>query len=221
MEKISERLNFYDILAMVIPGGVWMLCLVTIFDQFTDLNARNWLWMQTLDKAQSETSEGLCLGLLLFVVAYIIGLMSDSLIHGIRDWAREKQIDGINKAASRMVDDIIKKGEKTKKEAELKLLNTIIANKKELYDIRKIAMSEDNNSTILTIEYQCAMIKSLLLPMSLLVGLCFGEWYWGLLLGMVTTCLLCLLLRSRTNRLLKTILRHYNSAIYKKQDVDK
>lgn len=212
MEKISERLNFYDILAMVIPGGVWLLCLATIFDQCTGWDARQWLWVKTLGNAAPEVSNGLCLGLLLFVVAYIIGLASDSLIHGIRDWAREKKRDGISKAANRMVDDI-KKSRKTEKEDELELLEKIIADKKELYNIRKKAMSVDHNSTILTIEYQCAMIKSLLLPMSILVGLCFSEWYWELLSGLVTLCLLCLLLKSRTKRLLQTILRHYNSAI--------
>lgn len=212
MEKISERLNFYDILAMVIPGGVWLLCLATIFDQCTGWDARQWLWVKTLGNAAPEVNEGLCLGLLLFVVAYIIGLASDSLTHWIRDWRREKKRDGISKAANRMVDDI-KKSKKTEKEDELELLEKIIADKKELYNIRKKAMSVDHNSTILTIEYQCAMIKSLLLPMSILVGLCFSEWYWELLSGLVTLCLLCLLLKSRTKRLLQTILRHYNSAI--------
>lgn len=216
MEKISERLNFYDILAMVIPGGVWLLCLATIFDQCTGWDARQWLWVKTLGNAAPEVSNGLCLGLLLFVVAYIIGLASDSLIHGIRDWAREKQWDGISKAANRMVDDITKKGKETEKSAELGLFKKIIADKKELYDIRKKAMSVDHNSTILTIEYQCAMIKSLLLPMSILVGFCFSEWYLGLLFGGITLGLLYLLLRSRTKRLLQTILRHYNSAISKK-----
>lgn len=210
-EKIAERMNFYDILAMVFPGGIWLLCIITILEHTIGWNVYDWLWIKTLHNVGSETCVGLCVGLLVFVLAYIIGLLSDSIIHYIRKCAREKKRDVISQIAKCMVSRISDEDQKEDKDKaqDAKLLNQLIETPKEYYTIRKQSMKNDERSTILTIEYQCAMIKGLLLPLSILTGLCFGEWSWWCLLSLSTFVLLCGLLYMRTHRLLETILRHY------------
>lgn len=197
MDKLFGKLNLYDILAMVLPGGVWLLCLITIGDLFHCINARNWTWMRTLTNAAPEVSVGLCIGLLLFVVAYLIGLAQDTIIHFIRDWLRKKKWDVINLAI--------------KKECKENEKNTLLEQLHEkFYDIRAKALEDDkNNNTIYTIEFQCAMIKSLLVPLSLLAALCWETWYWAILCAIMVALALYWLLFKRSKRLIKTIIRHY------------
>lgn len=211
-EKIAERMNFYDIMAMMIPGGVWLLCIITILEHTAGWDVYEWLWVKTLHNVGTETSVGLCVGLLVFILAYIIGLLSDALIHYIRDCARGKKIDIISQMAKCLVSKISEKEKQEDKDKakEAELLNQLKDTPKKYYTIRKEAMKNDTRSTILTIEYQCAMIKSLLLPLPILAGLSFDKLsWWELLVFGVTLILLLGLLYMRTQRLLETILRHY------------
>ena len=200
MDKLFNRLNLYDILAMICPGGMWLLCLATIFDHTKDWNARNWLWVETINNAQPEMSSALVLGLLIFVVAYMTGLLQDSLLHILRELLRMIKLDVIAVAAWCL--SIVKKEHKD-------ILKKIRTDREKYYTIRAEALDDDKNGTILTMEYQCAMLKSMLLPLSLLVALCFDTKQGRIIAFVVTALILGVLLFLRTIRSLRAILRHY------------
>ena len=211
--NLTGRVNLYDILAMVLPGGVWLLCIITIVNNYCPcIDARNWSWVQTLNNAEPEVSVGLCMGLLIFVLAYLIGLMQDSIIHGIRNLYKDQMYLTI----SWVISCLIKKAEK-KEDIERK---GHLQNIKDNYnDVRAKALETDQyNNTILTIEFQCAMVRGLLLPLSILVRLCFSELSCGVIWGLITFAVLFVLLYVRSIRLIKTIIRHYNIAIKKENN---
>ena len=75
MEKLFERLNLYDILAMICPGGLLLLAILSSGDIW--IGVKEIPWVLCIMK-QTILSKALCFGCLGMLFSYLLG--SDSNI---------------------------------------------------------------------------------------------------------------------------------------------
>ena len=77
MDKLFERLNLYDILAMIFPGGLLLLCIISTGNWHDVI--KEIPWIKNL-MTQTIFSKSLCFGLLGVMFAYLLGVANHTLI---------------------------------------------------------------------------------------------------------------------------------------------
>lgn len=205
MTKVIAKMNLYDILAMIVPGGAWLLVGVTFGNMTKLIHPTHWPWVQTIEKAGSEVSVEICIAFVLLIVAYVIGLAQHTIINAIMRKRSSKKKNSL----SNTVKEILGNEKPAVKEKTPKDMSTAEL----FYYVRRIALTDDGNETILTIEYQCALLRGLFVPLILLAFLSSQCWCCGVLGGIIIGVAMWYLLEYRLHHLARTIIRHYKAAL--------
>ena len=77
MEKLFERLNLYDILAMICPGGLLLLAILSTDDVWGGVKEISWI--QHVLK-QTILSRAFCFGCLGLLLSYLLGIVIHTLV---------------------------------------------------------------------------------------------------------------------------------------------
>ena len=77
MEKLFERLNLYDILAMICPGGLLLLAILSTGDMW--VGVKEIPWIQHIMK-QTILSKAFCFGCLGLLFSYLLGIAIHTLV---------------------------------------------------------------------------------------------------------------------------------------------
>ena len=82
MDKLFERFNLYDILAMVLPGCLWILCFIKLYGYHSKCCC-----CQSLVSLFTQPDQlSLFTALILILLTYIIGILWHSLVTSFIDW---------------------------------------------------------------------------------------------------------------------------------------
>jgi len=77
MEKLFERLNLYDILAMICPGGLLLLAIMSTGEMWGGVKAIPWI--QHIMK-QTILTQAFCFGCLGLLFSYLLGIVIHTLV---------------------------------------------------------------------------------------------------------------------------------------------
>ena len=77
MEKLFERLNLYDILAMICPGGLLLLAIMSTGEMWVGVKAIPWI--QHIMK-QTILSKAFCFGCIGLLFSYLLGIVIHTLV---------------------------------------------------------------------------------------------------------------------------------------------
>lgn len=193
MNKFFERLNLYDILAMLLPGGVLLLCILSSGSMYTTI--KHLPWMQHI-LSQTIFSKALCLGLLVFLFSYLLGVINHTLFTIWRALLEDRKWSFWKQTMRWCYQNEIKKGNDNIGDVEI--FNLLEQNCKEDNEIHtkklqqaytkahSVAMKIGPADTISTIEKQVAMLRDSIVPCGwlLIASLCNYSllWIWNVLI---------------------------------------
>ena len=176
MEKLFERLNLYDILAMICPGSIVLMGL-GMFDKICD-NVQDLYFVQYYG-AEGHAFWTFTGTIFFLVLAYMIGIIIQQL--NVWFWCRAKYLNEryIRHYAENKIDD---------KRSDLYQLfyqnKQIVENvRNPYYEAYNYAIVYNPQSVVLTLEKQIALLRNMMLA---IIPLCIAvftlKWYWILLI---------------------------------------
>ena len=202
--RVVSRINLYDILTMLVPGGIYLIGIITFCRHSSYINVQDWDWIQTLTAPNAKTTTEIGMWFLILVASYILG-MAHQTFHTLKTMiCRHFKID----SRQRLLKHTI----------ETKYKGLVEPDENGNYDydeIRSYAQEDDTHSTIVTIEYQYAMLRSIRFPISILVALSCTCVCCAILWGLFTYFGLSLLMLARQNYLMTILMRHYRIQLKK------
>ncbi len=176
MEKLFERLNLYDILAMICPGSVVLMGLA-MYDNICN-KVQEWYFVQYYgaDGHAFWTFTGT---IFFLVLAYMIGIIIQQLNVWFWCWAKKLNEMYISYYADKKI---------AKNRQDLYQLfyqdNKIVENVMDpYYEAYNYAIVYNPQTVVLTIEKQIALLRNMMLA---IIPLCIAiitlNWYWILLI---------------------------------------
>lgn len=176
MEKLFERLNLYDILAMIVPGSIVLMGL-GMFDKICKC-------VQDFDFVQYYGADGhafwtLTATIFFLALAYMIGIMIQQLNVWFWCWAKNLNETYIRCYAKKKVDD--------HRPTLYKLFykdNKIVDNvRAPYYEAYNYAIVYNPQTVVLTLEKQIAFLRNMMLA---IIPLCIAiiklKWFWVILI---------------------------------------
>lgn len=195
MDKFFERLNLYDILAMLLPGGVLLLCILSSGSMYTTI--KHLPWMQHI-LSQTIFSKALCLGLLVFLFSYLLGVINHTLFTIWRALLEDRKRSFWKQTMRWCYKIEIEKGNDNDNIDDVEIFNLLKQDCKEDDEIHtkklqraytkahSVAMKTGPADTISTIEKQVAMLRDSIVPCGwlLIASLCNYSllWIWNVLI---------------------------------------
>ena len=186
MSDIVSKFSVYDILAMVLPGGM-LLFLVNQIDVVNN-------WTKQIANYGENTLCSIWIGAITLVLAYVVGLISFQLTNlawefmGMSNnplWIR-KNLDDAKEAKYSHVCKLV-----NRRQLSDKVLVDIY------FEAYTYAKMQNPYSCISTIEGQVAMLKGMIIPTIALGGYFIANKFWWLLLmdtiaiAFICYCILC------------------------------
>lgn len=175
MEKLFERLNLYDILAMICPGGVLLLAILSTGDMW--VGVKEIPWIQHILK-QTILSKAFCFGCLGLLFSYLLGIVIHTLVTiwrvvieryiGIWKWVmRIAYNHEIKVKESNKGKDIFTLLDKSLCKIDFKDLQSAY------FDAHSYARTT-KGAVLLTIEQQVAMLRNSIIPCAwlMVIALC-------------------------------------------------
>lgn len=187
MNKFFERLNLYDILAMLLPGGVLLLCILSSGSMYATI--KHLPWMQHI-LSQTIFSKALCLGLLVFLFSYLLGVINHTLFTMWRALLEDRKWSFWKQTMRWCYKNEIGEGKYNTEICNLLENKTIKCDAKQLQrayaKAHSVAMKTGPADTISTIEKQVAMLRDSIVPCGwlLIASLCKCSlsWKWDMLI---------------------------------------
>lgn len=229
MDKLFERLNLYDILAMICPGGLLLLAILSSGKMWTMVKA--FPWMQHI-LTQSIVSKAFCIGCLGLLFAYLLGIMLHAIVTIWRAIWEDRKCSIWKFALWLCYKNEIVKSKKDDERIDeskyiFKLLNGVEWTTLKDVDAKKLQRAyfeahsvarKSKGDTILTIEQQVAMLRNSFVPCVLLgiIALCnkfSGECSLGWWIALwVAICLIfsIFIIWAREYKLFAIVLSTYN-----------
>lgn len=165
MEKLFERLNLYDILAMICPGGLLLLAILSTGDVWGGV--KEIPWIQHILK-QTILSRAFCFGCLGLLLSYLLGIVNHTLVT-IWRVVIERYI-GIWKLVMRIAyKHEIKVKENNKGKEIFQILNKSLSEidfidlQSVYFDAHSYARTTEG-AVLLAIEQQVAMLRNSFVP---------------------------------------------------------
>ena len=213
MDKFFERLNLYDILAMFIPGSIVLMGL-GMFDGICGwANDLSFMQYVGMDGHAFWTTTAI---ILFFVVAYMIGIIIQSLNVYLWCWAKHTN----NWFVKRYIK---KKIETDPVREELHALVDHAKNKDNklgiYYEAYNYAIVFHPYTAVLTVEKQVAMLRNMILA---IIPLCFAlfpfTWYLDLAYWFGIAFLLSLVIFARMSKAVTLVFEEYEAVKQLKLD---
>lgn len=175
MEKLYERLNLYDILAMICPGGLLLLAILSTGKMWAIV--KDVPWVQHI-MTQSILSQAFCFGCLGLLFAYLLGIMLQAIVTIWRAIWEDRKCSIWKFALWLCYKNEIVKSKKDDEQIDeskyiFKLLNGVEWKTLKDVDAKKLqrayfeahsVVRKSKGDTILTIEQQVAMLRNSFVP---------------------------------------------------------
>ena len=216
MDKFFERLNLYDILAMFIPGSIVLMGL-GMFDGICE-------WANDLSFMQYVGMEGHAFWtttaiILFFVVAYMIGIIIQSLNVYLWSWAEHTNNWFVKRYIKKKIDTDPDRGELQELVKPAKNKDNILG---VYYEAYNYAIVFHPHTAVLTIEKQVAMLRNMILA---IVPFCLTlfpfAWYWNLACWFGIALLLSLVIFARMSKEVTLVFEEYEAVKQLKLDENK
>lgn len=225
MDKLFERLNLYDILAMICPGGLLLLAILSTGKMWTMVKA--FPWMQHI-LTQSIVSKAFCIGCLGLLFAYLLGIMLHAIVTIGRAIWEDRKCSIWKFALWLCYKNEIVKSKKDDKQIDeskyiFKLLNGIEWTTLKDVDAKKLqrayfeahSCARTTKGTVMqTIEQQVAMLRNTIIPCVwlMVIALCKMDFsccaiFW-IVLGFWFVC--GIIIWAREYKLFAIVLSTYN-----------
>ena len=212
MDKLFDRLNLYDILAMFIPGSIVLMGL-GLFDPIYRY-AQKWSFIANYGKEGYDfwtaTTVILC-----FVVAYLIGIIIQVLNVYIWFWSKHLNNEFIKRYIKKEVIPY-------NREILINLVTPVEKDEDKLgiyYKAYNYAIVFHPHTTILTLEKQIALLRNMLLA---IIPLCLAllpfTWYWNLVCWIGITLLLSGIIIARMCKVVTLVFEEYEAVKQLKLD---
>ena len=178
MGKVFERLNLYDILAMICPGGLLLLAILSTGDMWGGV--KEIPWIQHI-MTQTILSKAFCFGCHGVLFSYLLGIMIHTLVTIWRVFV-ERYV-GVWKWVMR----IAYRNEIKVKESNKEIFTLL--DKKSLTEIDFVDLQnayfaahsfarQTKSAVLLTIEQQVAMLRNSIIPCAWLMIIAFCNLGW-------------------------------------------
>ncbi len=219
MNKFLERLNLYDILAMLLPGGVLLLCILSSGSMYATI--KHLPWMQHI-LSQTIFSKALCLGLLVFLFSYLLGVINHTLFTIWRALLEDRKRSFWKQTMRWCYKIEIEKGNDNDNIDDVEIFNLLKQDCKEDDEIHtkklqraytkahSVAMKTGPADTISTIEKQVAMLRDSIVPCGwlLIASLCKCSlsWKWDMLIVLGLLVFLTVIIWTREYKIFAIVL---------------
>lgn len=219
MNKFFERLNLYDILAMLLPGGVLLLCILSSGSMYATI--KHLPWMQHI-LSQTIFSKALCLGLLVFLFSYLLGVINHTLFTIWRALLEDRKRSFWKQTMRWCYKIEIEKGNDNDNIDDVEIFNLLKQDCKEDDEIHtkklqraytkahSVAMKTGPADTISTIEKQVAMLRDSIVPCGwlLIASLCKCSlsWKWDMLIVLGLLVFLTVIIWTREYKIFAIVL---------------
>lgn len=224
MDKLLDRLNLYDILAMIFPGGVIMWCIINTGGMHDFVKEIPWVHSIMTQKIVSSE---FCFGCIGIFLAYLLGIVNHSIVNLIRillrllnrnpmTWMCKCYLKTRGKNL-KSVHDLF--GESAFEGKKVKNVNKAWLDKyAEAYQMVKSNLASD---TIPTIENQIAMLRDSIIPVTYLTilsllsiettsyGIAVTKWFIPVIIVLVMLAVI----HFRTYTLFSKVFARYNYLI--------
>lgn len=219
MNKFLKRLNLYDILAMLLPGGVLLLCILSSGSMYATI--KHLPWMQHI-LSQTIFSKALCLGLLVFLFSYLLGVINHTLFTIWRALLEDRKRSFWKQTMRWCYKIEIEKGNDNDNIDDVEIFNLLKQDCKEDDEIHtkklqraytkahSVAMKTGPADTISTIEKQVAMLRDSIVPCGwlLIASLCKCSlsWKWDMLIVLGLLVFLTVIIWTREYKIFAIVL---------------
>lgn len=195
MEKLFERLNLYDILAMICPGGLLLLAILSTGDVWGGV--KEIPWIQHILK-QTILSRAFCFGCLGLLLSYLLGIVNHTLVT-IWRVVIERYI-GIWKLVMRIAYKHEIKVKENNKEKEIFLILNKSLSEIDFIDLQSVYFDAHSyarttkGAVLLAIEQQVAMLRNSIIPCVWLMVIALSQLglsicaITGIVLGYLVAC---------------------------------
>lgn len=225
MDKLFERLNLYDILAMICPGGLLLLAILSTGKMWIMVKA--FPWMQHI-LTQSIVSKAFCIGCLGLLFAYLSGIMLHAIVTIWRAIWEDRKCSIWKFALWLCYKNEIVKSKKDDEQIDeskyiFKLLNGVEWTTLKDVDAKKLQRAyfeahsgarTTKGAVLLTIEQQVAMLRNTFIPCVwlMVIALCKMDFsccaiFW-IMLGYWFVC--GIIIWAREYKLFAIVLSTYN-----------
>ena len=207
MTNIVSRINLYDVLAMIVPGSIflWGLKLCAKSYQWNSIYA----WIKPLN-VTSGTIDQIVYSLLLLALAYAVGLIIQEIVRWFWKIPCLKKITPgfahcyINQINEERPHLMVLKAEINKNIKAEECLPTF-------YETYNKAIFFNPHTAILTIEKQIAMLRNLIIAILPLCLTLTTQWYWKLLVWLGMAIVLFAVILLRMHKVVELVFEEYEA----------
>lgn len=221
MSDIVSKISLYDILAMIVPGCILLWCIAMISGVSN--------WVENCECIQFITvhqniPQTLCFSAIFLILAYVVGLINFMVISwiwqmiplGIRpQWIWKYLQDNVfkwkmNCTKQLLIDKaIIEANAEGIREYKKDDAATI---KDAYFEAYTYASQNTENNTVPIIENQVAMLRSLIIPLSLLMAMNCNQWWVSVMVGLLIVTILTIAAILRIKKIYTIVFENYEYA---------
>ena len=204
MNNLTSKFTLYDIISIILPGGLLLWCL-SLWDR--DI-------IDAFIRVSNLSQQGEAVKFIVFVViSYLVGLLLDSIVSFL--WRPLR-----NNIST--ISEIYHKKRNNEHLENLRLDRDLEIN--DYYACYEYVQQECKNNPIPIIESQVNMLKNMIIPMAMFTAtivfnewecpcskecVCFCRWYWSILIGLLCGIVPLVLAIIRQHKIYNLVFDHY------------